>query len=76
MEPDEADRNVTVNKDLLALAATARGGYTQTQLEAIGVTWPPPKGWKRAVVGRRISRTSFDVLMSEAGHGLRRLTGP
>ena len=73
MTADRKGQGVTINKELLALAATAKGGYTQTQLEALGVTWPPPKGWTRAAVGRRISRSSFDVLMSEAAHGLRRL---
>ena len=76
MTADRKGQGVTINRELITLAATARGGYTQTQLEALGVAWPPPKGWKRAVVGRRISRTSFDVLMSDAGYGLRRLTGP
>ncbi len=74
MEPEETGRSVTVNKELLAISATASGGYTRTQLEALGVAWPPPKGWKRRVVGRRIAMSSFDVLMSEAAHGLRRLT--
>ena len=72
MELHEKDRHVTVNQDLLALAATTRGGYTRKQLDALGVPWPPTKGWKRKVVGRRISMSSFDVLMAEAGHGLRR----
>ena len=76
MEPDETNQYVTVNKELLALAATTTGGYTRKQLDALGVTWPPPKGWKRRAVGRKISRSRFDVLMSEAAHGLGRPTGP
>jgi hypothetical protein len=76
MEPDQTDRNVTINKELLVLAATASGGYTRQQLEALGVGWPPQKGWKRRAVGRKISMSRFDVLMSEAAHGLRRRTGP
>ena len=76
MESDETGRNVTVNKDLLALAATVNGGYTRKQLEALGITWPPPKGWKRTAVGRRITGSSFDLLMSEAGHGSRRSSNP
>ena len=64
MAADRKGQGFTINKELLALAATAKGGYTQTQLEALGVTWPPPKGWKRAAIGRKISRSSFDVLMS------------
>ena len=76
MEPDETNQYVTVNKELLALAATTTGGYTRKQLGALGVSWPPPKGWKRRAVGRKISLSGFDVLMSDAGHGLRRPRTP
>jgi hypothetical protein len=76
MEPDKTNQYVTVNSELLALAATTTGGYTRKQLGALGVSWPPPKGWKRRAVGRKISRSRFDVLMSEAAHGLGRPTGP
>ncbi len=31
-------------------AATAKGGYTRAQLAAWGVSWPPPKGWKIALI--------------------------
>ncbi|MFL9998260.1 hypothetical protein PQR34_43865 [Paraburkholderia sediminicola] len=35
--------------------ATPNGAWTQSQLDQIGVTWPPPRGWKRGAVGRVIT---------------------
>ena len=36
-------------RDLEALKS-AKGGYTRKTLEALGVPWPPPKGWKRRLL--------------------------
>ncbi|MFK4087179.1 hypothetical protein ACI2LF_23940 [Kribbella sp. NPDC020789] len=33
--------------DDIEAARTAAGGFTRAQLAAWGVTWPPPKGWKK-----------------------------
>lgn len=32
-------------------ARTPAGGWTKAQLAEWGVPWPPPKGWKRALIG-------------------------
>lgn len=29
---------------------TAKGGFTRKQLAQWGVSWPPPKGWKKALM--------------------------
>jgi hypothetical protein len=29
---------------------TRRGGWTRKQLAKWGVPWPPPKGWKKALL--------------------------
>lgn len=29
---------------------TAKGGFSRAQLKAWGVPWPPPKGWKEALL--------------------------
>lgn len=33
---------------------TKNGGWTKIQLSAIGVSWPPPNGWIRTVIGKTI----------------------
>lgn len=39
-----------VTRDELEQAKTAAGGYTREQLAAWGVSWPPPKGWKKKIL--------------------------
>lgn len=34
---------------------TGKGGWTRVQLAAIGVPWPPKKGWLSAAIGREIT---------------------
>lgn len=29
---------------------TENGGWTRASLESLGVSWPPPKGWKQALI--------------------------
>jgi hypothetical protein len=31
---------------------TAKGGWTKKQLALWGVTWPPPKGWKKKLLSK------------------------
>jgi hypothetical protein len=43
---------------------TPGGGYTRKQLELLGVSWPPAKGWKKSVVGAELAdetAKSFEV---------------
>lgn len=41
---------VRITEEFLASGLSARGGYSRRQLELLGVSWPPPKGWKRSVM--------------------------
>jgi ribonuclease HI len=34
----------------IAAGATSKGGYTKAQLAEWGVPWPPPKGWRKALI--------------------------
>lgn len=40
---------------------TESGGWTRKQIEAIGGTWPPKRGWKRKIVGREISELNAKI---------------
>lgn len=35
--------------------ATPQGGWKRRQLEQLGLTWPPPKGWKDRAIGQEIT---------------------
>jgi hypothetical protein len=30
-------------------ARTAKGGFSQASMKKLGVPWPPPKGWRKAI---------------------------
>lgn len=36
-----------VSKEEIEAAKTANGGWTRETLAKWGVSWPPPKGWKK-----------------------------
>jgi hypothetical protein len=38
------------SKEEIEQSMTPNGGYTRETLAGWGVPWPPPKGWKRAIV--------------------------
>lgn len=40
-----------ITKEELEAGRTEKGAFTRKQLAAWGVPWPPPKGWKRALLG-------------------------
>lgn len=37
-------------EEQIEAAKTPKGGWTKAQLAAWGVPWPPPKGWKKALI--------------------------
>ena len=52
-----------ITKELLDSAATENGGYTKKQLAAIGIDWPPRKGWKTEVIGKSISEEQAEIFL-------------
>jgi hypothetical protein len=54
------DNLVQLNEMLIDRAAR-NGGYSRRQLAAVGILWPPAKGWKKTLVGKKVSRKAFDV---------------
>jgi hypothetical protein len=46
---------------------TVRGAWTKAQLAAIGVDWPPKKGWKHRAVGRSVTAEQQKVFEAWRG---------
>ena len=46
---------VELTKDIIEAARTPNGGFTKSQLSAIGVGWPPPENWIKEMVGTMIT---------------------
>jgi len=57
---------VTLTEDLIQIAETTNGGFTQAQLACLGIGWPPPHGWKRSLVGRTVARPVLDSFYAKA----------
>lgn len=43
----------TPTAEQIEAARTPNGGWTKAQLAQWGISWPPPKGWKRALESSR-----------------------
>ena len=41
---------IKLTTEEIEAAKTERGGWTKSTLEAWGIAWPPPKGWKEALM--------------------------
>ena len=55
---------------------TEKGGFTRAQLEEWGVPWPPPKGWKEALIAGdpvKQHETSCMVSFTLSGERMRKL---
>lgn len=46
------------NSDI-ALGMSINGGWSRDQLQALGVDWPPAKGWRRSLTGTLVSVEAF-----------------
>lgn len=44
-----------ITSELIEEGKSEKGGWTKFQLSLLGVQWPPQKGWKEIVIGRRIA---------------------
>mgnify|MGYP003645210350 FL=1 len=54
-----------VKKAWIMKHRTASGSWTKPQVEALGVTWPPSKGWMARAVGVVITDEQADIFRSK-----------
>ena len=55
--PEKA--TIVLTKEIIESARTPNGGFTKSQLAAIGIGWPPPQDWIEEKVGTRITPTQL-----------------
>lgn len=58
---------MTIARDWILAHRTANGGWTQKRLAAIGVRWPPQRGWLELVRGKEIAPEQQQRFEAEAG---------
>ncbi|BBL73188.1 hypothetical protein [Methylomagnum ishizawai] len=52
------ERQFVITREWAETYKTPAGGWTKAQLAAIGVAWPPPRGWLKEVVGMAIDEAA------------------
>lgn len=50
-------------KDRIESLRTPRGGWTKKTLTGLGVPWPPPRGWKKALERGAVETLPFNGLL-------------
>ena len=50
----EKDGQVLLTEPVIDYGKSENGGWTKEQLSALGVDWPPPKGWKQNLAGQTV----------------------
>lgn len=58
----EQERYVTLTAELLDKLKTPNGGFKAKQLALLGVEWPPYKGWKKDLIGKRIPLSVYNKI--------------
>lgn len=58
--PKQVEDTIILTKELIESARTPNGGFTKSQLAAIGVPWPRPTDWIEQVVGKEITQQQLE----------------
>lgn len=57
---------LTLTHELIESGMTPRGAWTRAQLAVLGVSWPPRRGWKEALVGKQLSESAYGLFLEAA----------
>ena len=55
------DATIKLTEEIIEAARTPNGGFTKSQLAAIGIDWPPPQDWINEKVGTMITPTQLEA---------------
>lgn len=54
---------IVLTHELIEYGANVHG-WKKAQLQALGVDWPPVKGWKSKLIGKKVSREALKAFMN------------
>lgn len=54
---------IILTRQLIEEGISSQGGYNSRQLKALGIDWPPPKGWKEKLVGTSIALNDYKMFL-------------
>ena len=55
---------IELNEETLSLLGNGGCGYSAKTLAALGVSWPPKHGWRKAIMGKTISPQNFAAALA------------
>jgi len=55
---------IELNEETLSLLGNGGCGYSAKTLSALGVSWPPKHGWRKAIMGKTISPQNFAAALA------------
>ena len=61
---NKEEASIILTKEIIESARTPNGGFTKSQLAAIGIAWPPPQDWIEKKVGAWITPTQLEAFRS------------
>ena len=64
------DEHIKVDRNYIMKHRTKKGSWTRSQIQALGIEWPPRQGWIDEIIGLTISpeqQIQFEAKLS-AGH--------
>ena len=54
--------DIEITEDLILGLRTPAGAWDRRTLAALGVAWPPAKGWKHRIIGMRVPEATLTAL--------------
>ena len=54
---------VMIDRPMVLAQRSARGGWSRRQLAALGIGWPPPRGWLSDLEGEMIDRDVWEEFL-------------
>lgn len=55
--------DVILTKEMIDAGASLNGGWSRKQTDLLGVQWPLKNGWKKAMIGKRISKEHYTAFL-------------
>jgi len=71
----QTDGMVTLTAELIEAGINGEGAINRLQLEILGEAWPPKKGWRDRLAGKRIQAVAYTRFL-HARKRLRHLSTP
>ena len=59
--------SIIITDDLIDAGRSLKGGWNARQLAALGVAWPPNRGWRRRLCGQVLPKAKVALFFSRGG---------